>query len=65
MSIMVRFKSKKQKQIITTFDLGAIIQKQKAIPTPAYENDKEYRFIVQPRGSIFTKAAKRSKAPKF
>lgn len=65
MSIMARISSKKQKQIITTLDLSEIIQNKKVIPTPSYENDKEYRFIVQTRGSIFTKAMKRSKPPRF
>ena len=34
------------------------------IPTPDYEKEKEYRFIIQGR-SVFSKKAKRSKPHKF
>lgn len=65
MSFMSKFNSKNQKQIITTFDLGNMMQHKKIIPTPSYEKDKEYRFIVQKRGSIFSSVIKRSKPPRF
>lgn len=65
MDFMIRFKPKKEKQIITTYDLGDIVYTRKAVPTPAYERNKEYRFIIQTRGSIFSRGLKRNKPPKF
>lgn len=61
---MFRTKNKKIPSVITTHTLGKIILEQKIVPTPLYTSGREISYIVQPRGTIFTKL-KRGKTPKF
>ncbi len=59
-------KKRKEKEIITTLVLGEHILKTNIIPTPNYEKEKEYGFIVQSRGDIFQKKnPPRIKSTKF
>ncbi len=61
---MVKSKNKKMPTIVTTRDLGEIILKKNVVPTPIYTSGRETSHIVNPRGTIFSKA-KRRKSPKF
>lgn len=55
---------KKIPSIVTTHNLGKIILDKKVVPTPIYTSGRETSYIVQPRGTIFSKI-RPGKSPKF
>lgn len=61
---MFNVRRKKSKNILTTYDLGEYILKKKNVPTPVYSKGEESSYVVQTRGTIFSKI-KRRKLLKF
>ena len=65
-NLMSKVSKPKEHTVITTKDLKNVMFKERKIPTPAYQYNKEYGFIVQTRGTIFSeKNITRNKSPKF
>ena len=58
-------KGRKERAVITAYDLEKNISEHKVILSPDYSKEKEFTRIVQPRGVIFSENSRRNKPPKF